>query len=345
MARGTELPRHRLAEEALEGSPLYQFDESGNLRLGRVFRDSGRKWVPSDLRIGSLSDFVADTNAEVERIGKGMRQEAESGGSMATYNIPRLLLERRIDALRVAGQGGSLETEVLLFSVKEDDYRKSKPFKTKGLDFLESFMDLGTGSAEKILNYAKRNGPLGLCEHGLPAWHSKQTFFDRPRCVPIGMEPIPRWRLYASVVGAILVGAPRLLRGVRMRDGDWRTLCAYGAFPDSIISKLDSVHGQRSAITGVLQQWAEWGELGPRYQWTDSGFVVDEGATGLFGKIVRELVYVVSKRKGRISCDHCGKEFIPKRARKWGFFCRGSQDCVRAADNFNSMMRDKMKKM
>ena len=83
------------------------------------------------------------------------------------------------------------------------------------------FLDLAEASPKRILAFAKRNGVLGLCKHGLPTCHGPRLpdpdesfsppYWPPRYCTPgfasngAIIEPFASWRALASAASAVLV--------------------------------------------------------------------------------------------------------------------------------------------
>jgi len=74
---------------------------------------------------------------------------------------------------------------------------------TPETEAFDKFLELADASPERILAFAKRNGVLGLCKHGLPTWHDRycEPGFSDGAII----EPITSWRAISRAVGAVLL--------------------------------------------------------------------------------------------------------------------------------------------
>ena len=101
-------------------------------------------------------------------------------------------------------------------------------------DCIREFTELTDGPSEtfpqRVLNFAKAWGPLGICRHGKPSGHD-------PDCWPLGTfqgwddeegnpywEPIEAWHRYSRQLDALLSVAVELQQGRPGRREDWDTM-------------------------------------------------------------------------------------------------------------------------
>ena len=95
----------------------------------------------------------------------------------------------------------------------------------------DDFLALADGDANAILAYARRYGPLDICEHNLPRSHNEKNYYQslwriqktvgEGHCQPLHddddpewfWEPIAEWRRYARQALAIVRMAELTLRG------------------------------------------------------------------------------------------------------------------------------------
>jgi hypothetical protein len=96
---------------------------------------------------------------------------------------------------------------------------------------LEGFIRLADGSDEAVLRYARRWGPLWLCEHGVP-WQ-----YDGKECIPPATDSSPwceesldKWREYAREARAVLRIARKLDSGQPGSEDDWDETWTGGLF-------------------------------------------------------------------------------------------------------------------
>jgi hypothetical protein len=109
-------------------------------------------------------------------------------------------------------------------------------------DLLFGFTRLATATNDEILRYARDNGVLGLCRHGLPRAHVRQELgLDVDRgvsvCPPLGSaaegvaeESMDRWRHYAAQMTALMVACDLVRHRQRPPPEIWLALSEY--FPD-----------------------------------------------------------------------------------------------------------------
>lgn len=95
-----------------------------------------------------------------------------------------------------------------------------------GVGLIVEFRRLHTASADEILDFARRWGVLGICDHGLPTSH-------HPDCLPTTrreggnwyfQEPLSVWRRYSACADAVLNVAGEVALERNGRADDWRVL-------------------------------------------------------------------------------------------------------------------------
>jgi hypothetical protein len=204
-----------------------------------------------------------------------------------------------------------------------------------GADMLRAFVKLADAPPERILAFARRWGPLGICRHKLPAAH----LLD---CEPLGWdggggwEPLERWRHYAARAQAALLVAHWLRAGGKgdvpgfgalVRDMA-KVLLAAGRFgPKPRIRPPD----WWALITGVVNEWIEVGGVRPRLLLSgDMPDIARASAArprlvltptwrfpvpefSLFGALGMQLAFAVSGERGIAPCSVCGTMFEPGR--------------------------------
>ena len=187
---------------------------------------------------------------------------------------------------------------------------------------LESFIGLANGTPQRILGYARSYGPLGLCDHGLPATHhpgatamGRLDTFDLnwPRgCEPAGFVVDGVWTFQEPIAG-------------------WRRLAREAlAIAVRIASRQDQT-GQRRFETTLwlaeqLNTWLKIGHVGPVAQVTVEGgepfavaaLVPTIGADNLFGHLALRLLFAATGARGLALCSGCGEWFTPVYGQRTG---------------------------
>jgi hypothetical protein len=244
-------------------------------------------------------------------------------GQVRVLHIPdAIMLQRYWHAIQMAYSiyETKEETKVLLYSIDPHDWRTADPFRTTGTEFLWEFIEAGS-SPDRVFRCAKKYGPLGLCECGIPYGHSL-TSFGVLTCTPVGLEAYPAWQHFAGVTEAIIKASAHLNCDELARDRDWLIIAHHSAIPNPHHPKWKRVPVQKKVIMRILGRWRELGDrIAPDRVW---GAVEDESGGGLFGKIARELTYVVGQKDGKVVCEHCWRGFVPSRVNqpRVPYFCK-----------------------
>ncbi len=208
---------------------------------------------------------------------------------------------------------------------------------------LEGFVKLADAPAEKVLDYARRFGVLGICEHGVPASHNRGPFppqlGPQTACRPLGYfdfldrdrseglaaracwEPVEVWWRFARQARAMLDIAAHLHQDQRPRAESWRTLWA---------SSLGWTEGEpepwkdwdsedaRRELADPLNMWLALGVAPPLLRWEGSGPPAVLLGGGLFGTLAVQLMSAVTRTRGLSLCSECGDPYPPERQPRAG---------------------------
>ena len=199
--------------------------------------------------------------------------------------------------------------EVVCFDPSGAAYRKAGDA-TGALDAFLRVRD-----SDSALAFAVQHGPLFLCTHRSPAWHTAPTFFSddnkREICRPTGRESIDDWLRYADRARAIVDLRSRM---TMMADEEVQ------------------VAGMRIALDLDLNEWLELSGVRPRAVWSG-----DELQTPLVGSqtmttLALQLLGVVGGNRDVATCSVCREPYPrdrkPQRDRR--NYC--SDDCARQGD-------------
>ena len=305
-------------------------------RGSKFFRDSDRRWVPGDLKTVPLGECAYELGRDHGRLAMKADQtfrDLDGGGfggqvrALQTAQI--MMLRRRAHAIETAAStyGATEDTKVLVYSIDQEDWRIAEPFRTTGTEFLWEFIEAGS-SPKKMLRCAKKWGGFGLCEHGIPYGHSL-TSFGVLTCIPVGLEVFPAWQHFAQVAEALIKASARLNRGDLARAQDWMIIAHHARVPDPHHPRWKRVPVQKKEIMRILRRWREMGDrIAADREW---GAVEDETGGGLFGKIARELTYVVGQKDGKMVCEHCWGDFITRTNEPGVPYYCDKPDCRKAA--------------
>jgi hypothetical protein len=221
-----------------------------------------------------------------------------------------------------------------------------------GVGLLEQFTQLHNSTAEEVLLFVRRWGPLGLCEHNLPCGHlrvgsSVPGLEDAAACEPLYVLEADRragWRRYVAACSHMhsrrLEGNPKSLALVRKHDPDfpegirfverlsaWRNLaCRAGELLDSaarLNTKLPSHYREvTDAILSIRQSvnwWLSIANLRPAIEWNPKRRewqVRHEGfdsVSALSGHLALSLALAIANKDGYAICSSCNRSYVPAR--------------------------------
>lgn len=189
-------------------------------------------------------------------------------------------------------------------------------------DMLESFLMLRETSGRKILQYAKRWGVLGICQHDLPCSHNPNSHdFRKLGCRPLGWEdgkcwePLDTWRHFATQAFALLKIANRVYEGRLADPADWARV--YARSRNGVpLGRQPSRPLDKRFLVMCLNEWFDLGNVRPEIGWgqrEDRPSFQFRG--GLFGALAIQLVLGAAKLDGWAICTHCRTAYIPQKRR------------------------------
>lgn len=158
---------------------------------------------------------------------------------------------------------------------------------------LNAFIKIKT--EDDILHFARRYGPLGLCEHGLPPMHERDDG-ERHWCPPYkeddklrwGKEPLKRWYDYVEV-------AKKLLSAT----ADWNI---------SPSAELGAgLH--KFAFRFFVADWLSSAGIRLDLQWNQGKYNLVLTGGGVFGALGVQLLSAVTTNNLTI-CSGCGKLYL-----------------------------------
>jgi hypothetical protein len=212
---------------------------------------------------------------------------------------------------------------------------------------LTEFIGLADGPPERICNFARIWGVLGICEHGLPANHNPlplpfPSIFSsegKAWCKPLGLseswvpydwepqgwEPVEAWLQFARQAMAILKIASKLYESPFNKElgdrEDWETIYEYRPknWGDSEL-KLDLIpiimsnrNQAWESLSTVVNEWLFVANVRPELRWSGDRLTVSFGIYGsLFGALASQLMLAVSRTRGIAFCSDCGQLYTPK---------------------------------
>jgi hypothetical protein len=221
---------------------------------------------------------------------------------------------------------------------------------------LAEFVKLDGAAPDRVLAFARRWGPLGICEHGEPSTH-------RLLCYPFGVildaqshaerafrgrawEPVAAWHRYAMRARAVLLAAADLEEGNVVAD---RTVATLHAMVEdaqtvdvSVAACRRDPNAVRELISWVIYYWLRWGAVGPTFECDypqrifKAGLVLNPWHLTpmltygfLFGTLAMQLAATLTSPRGIFRCDECREPYTPEKRRpKAGqhHFCASCQD-------------------
>ena len=206
-----------------------------------------------------------------------------------------------------------------------------------GADMLRAFVKLADAPDRAILAFAKKWGPLGICQHKVPATHSAD-------CDPAGWEesgrvggwePLERWRHYAARARAVVIVSHGLRMGARVSVQDIRPVMLDYATQVMVAGRLESKEecppDLWNTVTSVVNDWLRLGDVRPRLLLTEEIASFDDARRVrprivltpswrfpspefcLFGVLGMQLAFAASSERGLAFCSACGSWFEPVR--------------------------------
>jgi hypothetical protein len=197
-----------------------------------------------------------------------------------------------------------------------------------GHKLLEDFARLGTADDRLIEAYARRWGPLLICEHNLPSSH-RHTEPHRVadglvwvRCdlleIEVGgeyycyWEPLDVWRQYAEIAQATLTIAGDLYNGGTGEVNDWRVVLGLG-HDEPVSGPLQSRWHGWFFLSSVVNHWLLLAGVRPTLCLSEKITIITLGNGSLFAALATQLLLVVGRRRGLAICSSCGTFYTPER--------------------------------
>lgn len=210
---------------------------------------------------------------------------------------------------------------------------------------------------QAVLDYARQYGPLTTCdEHGFPACPLRQEAGCR-----MGRENLAHWQVWARHLASLLTIGTELLRERGKGSIQAWTVVVnteshlIGSFagPSALFQnaplldpplmfsskRFTEVHTRewlgdhsdeevREEFSRRVNDLLEIGQVRPKLVWRESARVELTGR-GLFGALVRQLVYALGRVDGLAQCAGCGHTFVPSRRPRrdqnsWCAQCKGA---------------------
>ena len=204
------------------------------------------------------------------------------------------------------------------------DFLKTPPVKPEGM--LDAFVRIN-GSGD-VLRFARRYGPLRLCEHGFPSSHRPQYLSDEALppgsfCLPTGhpgkcSEPVDRWNFYVGQAKALLEIGAALWQGRLGPKAAWESV--FADHGNEIVKNMLAIVGEqpnvdRASISAVVySSWLRAGDVRLCWWWgaepAEPSFWVG-GHT--FDFLAVQLAAALSRAGDIAICDGCSQAYPRKR--------------------------------
>ncbi len=215
--------------------------------------------------------------------------------------------------------------------------------------------------AASVLSFARRWGPLELCEHGKPFRHfPKDCLFalSAGHNSPWWNEPLEAWRRYARHLRGLLLVASNLLVESPGAQADWQAVVDAEPIGQKIYSPIGELDGEiwgpekldvrsrrrdptseHNYIAVAVNRWFEYGGVNLIPSWRSEGsFRIETTYSGLTGRLAVDLAAALSSPTGIYRCAGCGIPFTSenrRRARNREKWC-DRPDCKLERDRRNS---------
>jgi hypothetical protein len=193
-----------------------------------------------------------------------------------------------------------------------------------GANLLSEFVTLQDASVDRILEYARKYGPLGLCKHGEPIHRLDPN--GCPRLVSVSREPgklreagqlreaVQWWRSLAGDAYALLNVSAQLFKGKIEQTALVRLSPKLKSLPPEQFSNVQGTPGVFPAY--ALDQWLRFSHVRPRpaYNPRRKRFEIRiSGSPALLGALAIQIMLAMTRSTSIAVCSGCGKPFPPSR--------------------------------
>ena len=210
-------------------------------------------------------------------------------------------------------------------------------FRAAGFGMLQRFTDLHAKSESEILNFAKKWGVLGLCQHDLPASHSWILFGAQHGHNPCSnipsnvagfdfCEDIAEWRRFSAGADIVIQTAAKLNQD-KLDDSGKRMLFVGAAMQEALHvnsqKRTPPRHSEmlreaRAQLAREIDTWLQLGKIGLRFgrendKWQIS--FASRAFPNLFGVLALKLAFHVAQVEGIVFCSTCPRAYIPEERR------------------------------
>lgn len=233
--------------------------------------------------------------------------------------------------------------------------RREAPVDGKG-PILEKFVRLADAAPDRILDYARHWGPLGLFEDTLilelprpgsvhvraiqpHPWNPPEGLFsDGPSSrrssdgeyILDGWEPLELWRHFARVARAMINVAAMLHQEKIGATEDWQIIFEWHERSEPWWPR--ALRFERLILAMVVNDWIELGNVRPRLDWDgEKPEIRFDGS--LFNALTVQLMAVTSKTGGTALCSSCGEPYLVSRRPRTGenHYCQDPECGKKAA--------------
>jgi len=211
-------------------------------------------------------------------------------------------------------------------------------------DVFQRFLNLSDAPDEKICDFARRNGMLGLCQHGLPFFHGSPTpegFFEQGRidCTAAFtkghwaiVEPLESWRGLSRQAAALMILKLHLSKEGRFftredLDDAWANAlwlprklyeqAGYAGYRSLLRRSRPAESAMPEHIARLANEWLRCGGVLPRLDSKPPGYhltlALPDSGPNLFGFLAIQLASSVADMRGFAVCAECGEFFQPKK--------------------------------
>ena len=229
--------------------------------------------------------------------------------------------------------------------------------KAPGRRILEKFISLADAPPERIRDYAREWGILGICkDHDLPLGHNRpptplsvhsawlcQAHSWQDGNWHVGKDRVSSWRQYAREALALLRIAARLQSDRLGEIEDWRkALKSSEPWQQRDIPFWERrVEKEEEVVAGQVNWWLSLGNVTPMFHWSKvdptmstcggRGITLGSGQ-GLFGVLAVQLALVMSGADGFATCTNCGNFYQPRRRPRADQrrYCPNKPECQKA---------------
>ena len=172
---------------------------------------------------------------------------------------------------------------MLIYVWGSEDEQRTNPAAGNCLqEFIELADATETQFPNSVLSFARRWGPLELCEHAKPFRHQAYPKCGYPTSTasdPSRNEPLEAWRRYARHLKGLLLVAANLCNGRPGDLGDWEAVANgepkglpqgardWGPPPDDLGRGKGRVVQERLTVSFIVSRWFKFGEVALFPQW------------------------------------------------------------------------------